>query len=161
MAVCLTDPLEDDHPIVFVNEAFESLTGYAADEVLGRNCRFLQGAETDPEHVRALGEAIGDEDVVVLELVNYRKNGERFVNALHLGPIYDDDGALVYYFGSMWDVSELRELRDERERERAPRRGDLAPHPQSLRRRQRRHRTLLRGRQPQARAQHRAGASSR
>src|SRR5690349_15160652 len=90
MAVCLSDPNMPDDPIVFCNEAFERLTGYSAEEVIGRNCRFLQGPDTDPHEVARLRDALREEKVAVVELVNYRKDGTRFWNALHLGPIYGE-----------------------------------------------------------------------
>lgn len=113
MAICLCDPHQDDLPIVFANRAFRALTGYSEDEIIGNNCRFLQGADTDPEAVDRLRDAIRNEDVVVVELLNYRKDGTSFWNALHLGPIYDDEGKLVYFFGSQWDVSDVRAARSE------------------------------------------------
>ena len=113
MAICLCDPKQDDLPIVFANRAFRRLTGYSEEEILGRNCRFLQGPKTDPEPIARIREAIANEDVVVVELLNYRKNGTTFWNALHLGPIYNDQGELVYFFGSQWDVSDVRAARAE------------------------------------------------
>ena len=92
---------------------FRRLTGYAEDEIIGRNCRFLQGPKTDPEPVGRIRTAIQNEDVVVVELLNYRKNGTTFWNALHLGPIYNDAGELVYFFGSQWDVFDVRAARAE------------------------------------------------
>ncbi|MEL7188329.1 MAG: PAS domain-containing protein [Pseudomonadota bacterium] len=111
MAICLCDPHQDDIPIVFANRAFRRLTGYSEEEIVGRNCRFLQGPNTDPEPVARIRDAIAKEDVVVVELLNYRKNGTPFWNALHLGPIYNDAGELVYFFGSQWDVSDVRAAR--------------------------------------------------
>lgn len=113
MAVCLSDPRQPDMPIVFANRAFRQLTGYEDDEILGRNCRFLQGARTDPAAVSRIRDAIEQEDVIVVELVNYRKNGELFWNALHLGPIYNDAGELLYFFGSQWDVTDIHAVRAE------------------------------------------------
>tara|TARA_B100000678_G_scaffold104477_1_gene87411 strand:- start:2341 stop:3417 length:1077 start_codon:yes stop_codon:yes gene_type:complete len=113
MAVCLSDPHQPDQPIVFANRAFRRLTGYEEDEILGRNCRFLQGPKTDRESVARVREAIASEDVVVVELLNYRKDGTPFWNALHLGPIYDSQGKLLYFFGSQWDVSDVRAARAE------------------------------------------------
>lgn len=111
MAVCLTDPNLPDQPIIFCNEAFEILTGYSEHEVLGRNCRFLQGADTDQSEIARIRAALDRESVVVVELVNYRKDGTRFWNALHLGPIYDEAGKLKYFFGSQWDVSDVHSAR--------------------------------------------------
>lgn len=111
MAICLSDPNQPDSPIVFANRAFIELTGYDEEEIVGRNCRFLQGTDTDPKAVARIRTALKSEDVVVVELVNYRKNGEKFWNALHLGPIYDDEDNLIYYFGSQWDVSDVHAAR--------------------------------------------------
>lgn len=113
MAMCLTDPNLPDDPIVFCNEAFELLTGYSSDEIIGRNCRFLQGAETDETQIARIRDAIRNEDVAVVELLNYRKDGSKFWNALHLGPIYNEDGSLKYFFGSQWDVSDIHQARAE------------------------------------------------
>ncbi|TCD05497.1 PAS domain-containing protein [Erythrobacteraceae bacterium CFH 75059] len=113
MAICLTDPNQDDQPIVFANRAFRELTGYANDEIVGHNCRFLQGPETDPAKVREIRAALESERVAVVELLNYRKDGTTFWNALHLGPIYDRDGRLLYYFGSQWDVTDVHTARAE------------------------------------------------
>ncbi len=113
MAICLSDPHDKDMPIVFANRAFRRLTGYSEEDIVGRNCRFLQGPKTDPEAVARIRDAIANEDVVVVELLNYRKNGTTFWNALHLGPIYNDKGELVYFFGSQWDVSDVRAARAE------------------------------------------------
>ena len=115
MAVCLTDPQKDDNPIVFCNEAFQNLTGYSPEEVIGKNCRFLQGPATDQDQVSRLRDAIRDETVAVVELLNYRKDGSAFWNTLHLGPIYDQEGKLKYFFGSQWDVTDIHTSRaDER-----------------------------------------------
>ena len=112
MAVCLTDPHLADNPMVFVNRAFVELTGYAEEELLGRNCRLLQGPDTDPKTVEMLRRAIAEEDVVLVEIRNYRKDGTGFWNALHLGPILDEQGRVRYFFGSQWDVSSLRDARE-------------------------------------------------
>jgi len=115
MAICLCDPHRPDIPIIFVNRAFRTLTGYIEDHIIGQNCRFLQGPGTDREAVARIRQAIRNEDVVVVELLNYRKDGTPFWNALHLGPIYDAAGNLLYFFGSQWDVSDVRAARaDER-----------------------------------------------
>ncbi len=113
MAVCLCDPSTEDSPIVFANRAFLELTGYSEEEVVGRNCRFLQGPGTDPEKISMIREALEAETVVVVEILNYRKDGSSFWNALHLGPIYDDAGKLLYFFGSQWNVSDVHAARAE------------------------------------------------
>ncbi|WP_308916675.1 PAS domain-containing protein [Jannaschia sp. LMIT008] len=111
MAICLSDPRKDDHPIVFANRAFRDLTGYDEDEIVGRNCRFLQGPDSDAGTIRRISEALDAEEVIVVELLNYRKDGTPFWNALHLGPIYDPDGNLIYFFGSQWDVTDVHAAR--------------------------------------------------
>ncbi len=113
MAICLSDPHAKDMPIVFANRAFRELTGYSQEEVVGRNCRFLQGPDTDPREVAKIRDALENEDVTVVEILNYRKNGEKFWNALHIGPIYNNAGELIYFFGSQWDVSDVRAARAE------------------------------------------------
>lgn len=115
MAICLCDPHQPDMPIVFANRAFRHLTGYEESEIVGRNCRFLQGPQSDRSALGRIRNAIMHEDVTVVELLNYRKDGSAFWNALHLGPVYDAEGNLVYFFGSQWDVSDVRAARaDER-----------------------------------------------
>lgn len=111
MAVCLTDPYRGDNPMVFVNPAFCTLTGYPSEELVGRNCRLLQGPDTDGKTVAVLREAIAEEEVVVVDLLNYRKDGSAFWNALHIGPIHDANGELQFFFGSQWNVSEMHAAR--------------------------------------------------
>jgi PAS domain S-box-containing protein len=106
MPMVVTDPRKPDCPIVLANQAFLDLSGYAADEVLGRNCRFLQGPDTSPETVRRLSEGLARHEAIDVELLNYRRDGSSFWNALHLSPVHDQAGRLAYYFGSQWDVSE-------------------------------------------------------
>ncbi len=107
--LCITDPNLPDNPIVFANAAFFALTGYAEEDVIGQNCRFLQGEETTPESVAAVRRAIQSHMVETVEIMNYRKDGSKFLNALQLGPILDDDGKLLYFFGSQLDVTAKRE----------------------------------------------------
>lgn len=113
MALCFSDPKQDDCPLVYVNEAFTRLTGYEREEAVGRNCRFLQGEDTDPAARKKLAEALAAQDVVVIDILNYRKDGTPFWNALHVGPIFDEDGELEYFYGSQWDVTEIFGAREE------------------------------------------------
>lgn len=108
MPMLLTDPSKDDNPIVFANKAFLDLTGYEEDEVLGRNCRFLQGAQTDRNSVAELREAVRTRSSVALELLNYRRDGSPFWNAVFIGPVYDTQGKLQYFFASQLDVTRRR-----------------------------------------------------
>jgi PAS domain S-box-containing protein len=108
MPMVVTDPRQPDNPIVLANQAFLELCGYEASEVLGRNCRFLQGPLTDPEAVAELRAAVAEEREHEVELLNYRRDGSPFWNQLHLSAIRDLDGSLIYFFGSQKDVTERR-----------------------------------------------------
>ncbi|MDW8399280.1 MAG: ATP-binding protein, partial [Acetobacteraceae bacterium] len=104
--IVIADPRLPDCPLVFVNPAFLRMTGYEEAEVLGRNCRFLQGPRTDPKAVAMLREAIAERRPITLELTNHRKDGRPFVNELHVGPVYDASGALAAFIGIQHDVTE-------------------------------------------------------
>ena len=119
MAISMSDPRQPDDPLVFANRAFCNLTGYEPNEVIGRNCRFLQGPDTDPAKVAEIREALRDHRVIVTELLNYRKDGTPFWNALHIGPIFDDEGEVIYHYGSQWDVSNVQAARAEEQHARA------------------------------------------
>ena len=114
VAICVTDPRRPDNPIVYVNSAFLVLTGYEEDEVLNRNCRFLQGPDTTPESVEAIRRAVTDNVRMTVEIVNYRKDGTRFLNALQIGPIENADGETILCFGSQLDVTESRAAEERR-----------------------------------------------
>lgn len=108
MPMILTDPRQDDNPIVFANKAFLDLTGYEESEIVGRNCRFLQGSDTDRETVRAMRDAISTQEAISTEILNYRRDGSPFWNAVFIAPVYDDDGVLIYFFASQLDVTRRR-----------------------------------------------------
>jgi PAS domain S-box-containing protein len=108
MPMILTDPREDDNPIAFANKAFLDLTGYEESEIIGRNCRFLQGPDTDRETVRELREAVEAKEAISTEILNYRRDGSSFWNAVFVAPVYDDDGTLIYFFASQLDVTRRR-----------------------------------------------------
>ena len=110
MPMVVTDPRQPDNPIVMANKAFLDLTGYSADEVIGRNCRFLQGEGTSPDAVAAIREALAEERDFEIEILNYRKDGSAFWNQLGLSPVHGDDGRLLYVFGSQIDVTEFRKV---------------------------------------------------
>ncbi len=109
MAMVVTDPHVADNPIIFANDAFVAMSGYATGEIEGRNCRFLQGPETDRTAVAAIREAVERREEISIEIVNYRKDGTPFWNALFVSPIFDRQGRLVYFFASQLDVSRRRE----------------------------------------------------
>jgi PAS domain S-box-containing protein len=105
MPMVITDPSQPDNPIVFCNEAFQTLTGYDREEIIGRNCRFLQGPDTDSASVTQIREAIGKGTNIEIDILNYRKDGSTFWNALYLSPVRDDDGTIQFFFASQLDVS--------------------------------------------------------
>ena len=109
MPIILTDPRQADNPIVFANNAFLDLTGYDLEEVLGRNCRLLQGAQTNRTVVDQLRTAIAERRAVSVELLNYRRDGSPFWNGVFIGPVYDEAGELLFFFASQLDVSPRRE----------------------------------------------------
>jgi PAS domain S-box-containing protein len=108
LAMVVTDPRRHDNPVVFASAAFLRLTGYSSSEVLGRNCRFMQGPDTDQRSVESLRCAFATRSPATVELVNYRRSGEPFWNALFVSPVFGPDGELLYYFGSQLDVTRQR-----------------------------------------------------
>lgn len=119
MPMIITDPRLQDNPVVFANGAFCRLTGYERDEILGRNCRFLQGKDTDPETRRKLHHAVEQAEPVEVDIQNYRKNGEPFWNRLLMAPVFDADQRLSYFFASQVDVTLERERLSGLERDNA------------------------------------------
>lgn len=109
MPMIVTNPNQPDNPIVFANQAFFNTCGYDTNEVIGRNCRFMQGADTDPEAVLAIRRALANKTDISIEIKNYRKDGTAFWNALFISPIFDHEGKLLYFFGSQLDVTRRRE----------------------------------------------------
>lgn len=104
--VSLADPDQEDMPLVYVNKAFEKITGYTQEETLGRNCRFLQGTDHDQEGLQKLREAIKNKESVEVTIRNYRKNGELFYNHLLMNPLFDSKGNLLYFLGVQYDATE-------------------------------------------------------
>jgi PAS domain S-box-containing protein len=98
---------EGDNPIVYANDEFESLTGYGS-EMFGADCRFLQGEDTDPETTATVREAIDDERSVAVDILNYRRNGQKFWNQLTVAPIRDGDGAVTHFVGFQTDITERK-----------------------------------------------------
>lgn len=102
----LADARLDDAPIVYVNPAFERMTGYSASECLGRNCRFLNEGDDDQPGIREIRAALREEREAHAVLRNYRKDGALFWNELHLAPLRDELGRLTHYVGIQTDISE-------------------------------------------------------
>ncbi|MGD2020316.1 MAG: PAS domain-containing protein [Thiohalocapsa sp.] len=111
--VTLSDPDLPDNPIVFANAVFERMTGYSKDEIIGRNCRFLQGDDREQPSIAEIRAALAEERPVEVTLRNYRKDGTRFYNRLSIRPLLDPDGRVIYYLGVQYDVTEQVEAQQE------------------------------------------------
>lgn len=96
-------------PVIFANDAFLTMTGYDLDEVVGRNCRFLQGQETDRNVVNQIRDGISRREDVSVEILNYRKDGTPFWNQLFISPVFSRDGQLTHYVGLQTDITERRQ----------------------------------------------------
>ncbi|WP_237479508.1 PAS domain-containing protein [Lichenibacterium dinghuense] len=109
MPMAISDPRLPDNPIVFVNDAFCRLAGYPREEILGRNCRFLQGPDTDRATVALIRAAVAKRESIHLDILNYRKSGQPFWNRLLMAPVRDAAGEVAYFFASQVDVTIERE----------------------------------------------------
>ena len=109
-SVVITNPALPDNPMIFMSEEFEAQTGYSPEEALGRNCRFLQGPETDPEAIEAIREALETETPITVDILNYKKDGTKFWNRLRIRPLYSEDGKVMFYAGAQNPInaSEVR-----------------------------------------------------
>nr|AML79392.1 putative LOV domain-containing protein [Verbascum sp. BC-2016] len=109
----ITDPRLPDNPIIFASDSFLELTEYTREEILGRNCRFLQGPETDQATVTKIRDAIRDQREITVQLINYTKSGKKFWNLFHLQPMRDQKGEIQYFIGVQLDGSDhLEPLRN-------------------------------------------------
>jgi len=106
VAAVVSDPRLPDNPIVACNDAFTALTGFPREEVLGQNCRFLAGPETEPWLTETLRTAIRLRQPVMVEILNYRKSGERFRNAVMVAPVFDAHGEARYFIGSQIEIAD-------------------------------------------------------
>jgi len=116
VGITISDPLREDNPLIYANDRFEQLTGYSEADTLGRNCRFLQGGNTDPDPVARMRAAIDAREPVTVELRNYREDGTEFWNRVTIAPITDETGALTNFVGFQEDVTGRKERERERER---------------------------------------------
>ena len=119
VAMVVSDPTLPDNPLVHVNRAFTALTGFAREEVIGRNCRFMQGPLTEAADVARLRAAIARRERIVIDLLNHRRDGTPFWNRLMVAPVFDRDGALRWFVASQLDVTterhRLARLREDRD----------------------------------------------
>ncbi len=112
IGISITDPTRKDNPIQYVNQQFGAITGYYEDAI-GRNCRFLQGAETDPETVATMREAINSERPVSVDIANYRQNDQLFWNKVDIAPIHGADGTVTNFVGFQTEITE-RKIKERR-----------------------------------------------
>lgn len=104
--VTLADPDLEDAPIIYANKAFERLTGYSQSEIIGHNCRFLQGEDREQSARFEIAEAIKNHEVIEVTLRNYRKDGTLFHNRLKITPLFDKKQRVIYYLGVQYDITE-------------------------------------------------------
>ena len=113
MPIIVSDVNLPDNPIIFANNAFLNLTGYSRDEVNGRNCRFLQGPDTDPATVDAIRNAIAARQDITCDILNYKKDGTPFWNGLYISPVPDAAGDVQYFFASQIDATDRKRYEEE------------------------------------------------
>ena len=106
IASVISDPRLPDNPIIACNEAFCALTGYHEDQILGRNCRFLSGPGTEPWLSETIRQGVREHRPVLVEILNYKRNGAPFRNAVLVAPIYDTEDKLRYFLGSQVEVGD-------------------------------------------------------
>ncbi len=119
IAAVMSNPRLPDNPIVECNAAFEALTGYGRDEIIGNNCRFLTGTGTEPDLTELLRDGIRRRQPVMVEILNYKKDGTPFRNAVMVAPIFGASGELEYYLGSQVEIAEDVARADDARREAA------------------------------------------
>lgn len=106
--VVISDCMQEGMPIIYVNKAFTAVTGYGYDEVVGRNCRFLQGTDTDPAAKQSIRKALADKISCIVEILNYRKDGTPFWNRLSITPVQNNQGQTTHFIGIQSDVTRRR-----------------------------------------------------
>lgn len=106
IAAVISDPRLPLNPIVAVNDAFCKLTGYPIDEIIGRNCKFLAGPATEPWLTERIAAGIREHRPVLVEILNYKRDGTPFRNAVLVAPVFDDDGSLEYFIGSQVELQD-------------------------------------------------------
>ncbi|MCC6827300.1 MAG: PAS domain-containing protein [Novosphingobium sp.] len=119
VAAVISNPRLPDNPIGECNAAFEALTGYARDEIIGRNCRFLAGPATEPVLTAEIATSVRERRPVLVEILNYKKDGTPFRNAVLVAPIFDDNGELEFFLGSQMEVGSTADAAAPQRRARA------------------------------------------
>jgi len=103
--VTLADPDLEDAPIIYANKAFERLTGFGQEDIIGYNCRFLQGEDRDQPARFIISEAMKKHEGVEVTLRNYKKDGTLFHNRLKITPLFDKKNRVIYYLGVQYDIT--------------------------------------------------------
>lgn len=127
IAMVVSNPRRADNPLEAVNDAFCQLTGYREDEIVGRNCRFLTGARTDPATTALISAAIGQRRAVLADIVNYRRDGSAFRNGVMITPLFGADGELEWFLGSQVELELEHGMLSGRQSAAVARIGDLPP----------------------------------
>ena len=110
--VTISDATNPEHPIIYCNRAFESMTGYRREEIIGKNCRFLQGSDTDSEALEIIRQALKTDSECQVILKNYRKDGTAFWNALSISPVRDRTGKLTHFIGVQRDITHRKQAEE-------------------------------------------------
>lgn len=105
MGITLSDPHAEDCPLIYVNKGFCGLTGYSKAYAEGRNCRFLQGPDTNSDVIQSIKTALSNHEPVSVEIKNYHKNGNAFWNHLSISPVYDEHDTLLFFVGAQVDIT--------------------------------------------------------
>lgn len=108
--VVITDNRKPDNPIIFCNHAFENMTGYLREEIIGRNCRFLQGSNSEQQTLNPLREALSTGLAITIEVINYRKDGRAFWNELSIAPVRNSEGIVTHFIGMQNDISRKKTM---------------------------------------------------
>ncbi len=108
--ITISDPSLPDHPLIYANSGFERLTGYSSAEVIGRNCRLLQGPDTDPAAIAEIRTALREQRECSVEFLNYRKDGSPFWNRLSITPVRDGNGRISHFIGVQSDITHRKEV---------------------------------------------------
>ncbi|MCK9605843.1 MAG: PAS domain-containing protein [Methylomonas sp.] len=111
--VTLADPDLEDAPIIYANKAFERLTGYSQEEIVGHNCRFLQGEDREQVARYQIAEAMNNQQGVEVTLRNYKKDGTLFHNHLKVIPLFDKKQRVIYYLGVQYDITQQVDAKNE------------------------------------------------
>ena len=104
-SIVISDPNTQDCPMVFISDEFFKHTGYTVEESLGKNCRFLQGPETDENDIEHIRMALKAKKKITIDILNYKKNGEKFWNRLRIRPIFNEKNELIYFAGEQNPIS--------------------------------------------------------